>query len=120
VPVHGDLYEAQLLVDQGRFTGLLDVDTAGSGQRIDDLANMCAHLSVLALVSDRPRAIRRFGVALLEHAETRFDRVDLRARIAAAVVSLATGPFRVLEPRWAEGTARRLDLAGEWLTADRA
>ncbi len=120
VPVHGDLYEAQLLVDRARFTGLLDVDTAGSGQRIDDLANMCAHLSVLALVSDRPKAIRRYGVALLEHAEARFERTDLRARIAAAVISLATGPFRVLEPRWAEGTARRLDLAGEWLTADRA
>ncbi|MFD0747284.1 hypothetical protein ACFQ1L_39890 [Phytohabitans flavus] len=31
VPVHGDLYEAQLLVAGERVTGLLDIDTAGPG-----------------------------------------------------------------------------------------
>jgi hypothetical protein len=115
VAVHGDLYEAQLLVDNGRLTGLLDVDTAGSGHRIEDIANLCAHLSVLALVSDRSKVIKRYGAALLAHAETRFDRADLRARIAAAVIALATGPFRVLEANWAHGTERRLDLAAQWL-----
>jgi Ser/Thr protein kinase RdoA (MazF antagonist) len=114
-PVHGDLYEAQLLVDRGQVTGLLDVDTAGGGHRVEDLANLCAHLSVLALVSNRPKAITRYGAAVLAHAEARFDRADLRTRIAAAVISLATGPFRVLEPRWPAATARRLDLAREWL-----
>lgn len=38
VPVHGDLYEAQLHVAGGRITGLLDIDTAGPGERLDDLA----------------------------------------------------------------------------------
>jgi len=113
--VHGDLYESQLLVDRGRITGLLDIDTAGAGLRIDDLANFCAHLSVLALVSDRPRLIKRYGSALLAHAERSHPPIELRPRIAAAVIGLATGPFRVLEAKWAHNTLRRLELAGEWL-----
>ena len=112
---HGDLYEAQLLVDRGRVTGLLDIDTAGAGLRIDDLANFCAHLSVLAQTSDRPRQIRRFGAALLAQAEAHHPRAALRRRIAAAVVGLATGPFRVMEAGWPTNTTRRLDLAAEWL-----
>jgi Phosphotransferase enzyme family len=120
VPVHGDLYEAQLLVDRGRLTGLLDLDTAGAGHRVEDIANLCAHLSVLALTSDRPKVIRRYGAALLGYAESRFDRADLRARIAAALIGLATGPFRVLDVRWPKATAHRVELAGEWLAgADR-
>ncbi|MGH9118333.1 MAG: aminoglycoside phosphotransferase family protein [Acidimicrobiales bacterium] len=115
VAVHGDLHEAQLLVEHGRFSGLLDVDTAGAGHRVDDIANLCAHLSVLALVTDRPKLVRRYGAAVLAHAEGRFDHADLRARIAAAAVGLAAGPFRVLEPNWPQATARRLELARAWL-----
>jgi len=115
VAVHGDLYEAQILVERGRVVGLLDVDTAGPGHRVDDIANLCAHLSVLALMSEHPKVIRRYGAAVLAHAETTFDRADLRARIAAAVVGLATGPFRVLEPAWPQNTLRRVALAAEWL-----
>jgi hypothetical protein len=117
VPVHGDLYEAQLLVDRGRVTGLLDVDTAGAGHRVDDLANLCAHLSVLAPMSGRPEVITRYGAAVLAHAEARFDRADLRARIACAVIGLATGPFRVLEASWPQATARRVDRAADWLAS---
>lgn len=113
--VHGDLYEAQLLVRDGRISGLLDVDTAGAGERIDDIANFCAHLSVLSVATDRPRAVKRYGASLLAHAERRFDRGDLRTRIAAAVLGLATGPFRVQERDHVRATQRRLDLGGEWL-----
>jgi hypothetical protein len=113
--IHGDLYEAQLLVDRGRITGLLDLDTAGAGQRIDDLANFCAHLSVLTLLSNRPRHIRRYGTQLLAHAERYHPPEELRPRIAAGVVGLATGPFRVLEKGWEQNTLRRLELAEEWL-----
>jgi hypothetical protein len=115
------LYESQLLVRGGRISGLLDVDTAGAGLRADDLANFAAHLSVLTLVADRPKRIKRYGAALLDHAEQHHDPGDLRRRIAAAVVGLATGPFRVLEPHATQHTLRRLELAGEWLaSADRA
>jgi hypothetical protein len=114
--VHGDLYEAQLMVNRGRITGLLDIDTTGSGFRVDDLANFCAHLSVLAQMTDRPRQVRRFGAGLLSHAEILHPRPVLRRRIAAAVLGLATGPFRVLEANWEANTARRLDLAVQWMT----
>jgi len=115
VPVHGDLYEAQLLVQGGRFSGLLDVDTAGAGHRVDDIANLLAHLSVLGLVSAHPKPIKRYGAAVLAHAERRYDRTDLRARVAAAVIGLSTGPFRVLEAHWPQNTLRRLELAAAWL-----
>lgn len=113
--VHGDLYEAQLLVDRGRITGLLDVDTAGAGLRIDELANFCAHLSVLAFISDRPKHIKRYGADLLAYAERDHPPRVLRPRIAAAVLGLATGPFRVLETGWERNTLRRLELADGWL-----
>jgi hypothetical protein len=113
--VHGDLYEAQLLVDRGRITGLLDVDTSGAGYRVEDLANFCAHLSVLAQMSDRSRRIKRLGADLLDYAESNHPRSVIRRRIAAGVIGLATGPFRVMEADWVRNTKRRLDLAAEWL-----
>ncbi len=109
VPVHGDFYEAQLLADGGAVTGLLDVDTAGAGHRIDEWATLLAHLSVLT------GPARRWGADLLAHAERRFAREELRPRIAAAVLGLATGPFRVQQPGWADHTARRIALAERWL-----
>jgi Phosphotransferase enzyme family len=122
VGVHGDLYEAQLLVDgldgdPDAFSAILDLDTARPGHRIDDLANFCAHLSVLALTMPRRDAARinAYGSALLTHAETSFDRRDIRTRIAAYVLGLATGPFRVLEPGWKASTERRLGLARTWV-----
>lgn len=119
VAVHGDLYEAQLIVDGSTITGLLDVDTAGAGHRIDDVANFCAHLSVLATVTRPSDRIRSFGADLLAFAETRFERRDVRARVAAATLGLATGPFRVLEPGWEANTGRRLALADQWLASSR-
>lgn len=115
VPVHGDLYEAQLIVEGSTITGLLDVDTAGAGHRIDDLANFCAHLSVLATVTRPSNRIRSFGADLLAYAESRFERRDVRARVAAATLGLATGPFSVLEANWHENTVRRLELADRWV-----
>lgn len=121
VPVHGDMYESQVMVERGRITGLLDVDTAGAGHRVDDIANFCAHLSVLALVTRPADSIRRFGSSLLTHAEATHDRTDLRLRTAAAVFGLATGSFRVLESDWTKHTLDRIDLATQWVaSADRA
>jgi hypothetical protein len=115
VPVHGDFYEAQLLVDAGAVTGLLDVDTAGGGHRIDEWATLLAHLSVLGRQGADPGPARRYGAELLAHAERRWPREQLRPRIAAAVLGLATGPFRVQQAHWSEHTERRLALAEQWL-----
>jgi Phosphotransferase enzyme family len=115
VPVHGDFHEGQLLARAGTVTGLLDVDTAGRGHRIDEWATLLAHLSVLALHVPRPGALRRYGAALLDAVEQVHTRDRLRPRIAAAVLGLATGPFRVQQERWAEHTRARLRLAEHWL-----
>jgi aminoglycoside phosphotransferase len=117
-PVHGDLYDAQLLLHGGRTSGLLDVDTAGPGRRADDLACLLGHAHVLAH-SEPAHAdttlplVRRW----LADFERRDDPVDLRARTAGVVLSLTTGPHRVQAAGWQDLTRARLDLAEQWLTA---
>lgn len=109
-PVHGDFYENQLLVDSsGTVTGLLDIDTAGPGHRIDDWATLLAHLTVL----DTPAA-RSWGRDILRHAESRFDPRHLRPRVASTVLGLATGPFRTQQANWPERTQQRIALARQW------
>jgi hypothetical protein len=112
VPVHGDFYDAQLLCDGPVVTGLVDIDTAGPGHRIDEWATLLAHLSVLA--HHGSPAARRYGGRVLVHAEQRFTRHELRPRVAAAVLGLATGPFRVQQAGWARHTQARLRLAERW------
>ncbi len=111
VPVHGDFYEGQLFADDGRVTGLLDVDTAGPGERADDWATFIGHLSVAGLAAP---AAQRYCAAVLDHARGGVDPADLRRRVAAVVLGLATGPFRTQHPRWPEVTAERLELARNW------
>jgi aminoglycoside phosphotransferase len=114
VPVHGDFYESQLLVDDGRVVGLLDVDTAGRGHRIDDWATLLAHLALLELILPGPTTVARYRAGLEEHVLRRWPAGQLRPRVAAVLVGLATGPFRVQQARWPEGTAARIALAEEW------
>lgn len=120
-PSHGDLYETQLLLDGSRITGLLDVDTAGPGRRADDLACLLAHVSVLAQREPGHReSSHALGARWLSFFDRSVDPVELRARTAGVVLSLATGPHRVQEPAWQEATRARLDLAEQWLdSADR-
>jgi len=121
VAVHGDFYESQILVDGGRLCGLLDVDTARAGDRLDDLGCMIGHLSVLAQL-DPPRAprINRLGARYLTSFERCVDAADLRYRAAAVVISLATGPHRVQDRQWPAMTRRLVDLAERWLISARA
>jgi Phosphotransferase enzyme family len=120
VPVHGDFYEAQIMVKDARVVGILDVDTYGWGHPADDLATMVGHLSVWQSLSRETERVRSFGQELLRHADQRVDPADLRRRVAAVVLSLAPGPFRVLLPDWPDETERRISLAERWLeSADR-
>lgn len=121
VPVHGDFYEHQLQVAGGRITGLLDLDTAGPGERVDDLAGMLGHLSVLAQIAPlRAAAINQLGGRYLTPFESTVDPAELRRRSAAVVLSLATGPHRVQEPDWPAATRRRLELAERWVGSVRS
>lgn len=112
VPVHGDFYHDQLLTSGSRLTGLLDVDTAGPGERVDEWATLIGYLSVLGM-SHAPA--RRYGDALLAFAQHRFDPRDLHRRTAAVVLGLVTGPFRVRLADWPSHTAARLALANAFL-----
>ena len=116
VTIHGDLYEAQLLVQDGRITGVLDLDRSGPGDPADDLANLLGHLEAFALY--RPStatAARGYARALLPAFEDAVGANELRPRVAAVLLALATGPFRMMQPRWETATRRYLDAAAQWL-----
>lgn len=112
--IHGDLHAAQVQVQDGRVTGVVDLDDAGSGDPHDDLARFLAHL---ACTVDRPEAADAVPWA----SACRREVVDvvgldrLRPRITAVLMSLALGPHRVQDPDWEARSRRRLDLAEHWL-----
>jgi hypothetical protein len=120
-PSHGDYYESQLLVDEGRLVGLLDVDTFGWGRQADDAATMLGHLAVWAELSNDPKRVIDFGGRLIRLWDQMLDPVDLRLRTAAVALSLATGPFRVQAAGWPGETADRVAIAERWVeSASRA
>lgn len=112
--VHGDFHSSQILVDGADIVGLVDIDTAGRGERSSDLAGILAHLSVLALMARRRVDVDRYGRELITAFDQMVDPAGLRLRTAAAVLGLATGPFRVQEANWAENTQERVALAERW------
>jgi len=117
VPVHGDFYEAQLMVaGDGRVGGVLDIDTAGRGERLDDAGCLLAHLAVLGrMYPDHAGELDRLRVLLHRRFARDLDPAALARRAAAVVLSLATGPYRVREPGWQQATADRVELAERWL-----
>jgi hypothetical protein len=119
VPVHGDFHEAQIIAEANRPLGLIDVDTYGWGESGDDAATMLAHLHLLAPECRSPHQVIEMAAALNRRWDASFDPATLRRRVAAVVLGLATGPFRVLAPDWAEGTLHRIGVAEEWLESAR-
>ena len=114
-PVHGDLHASQILVDEGGIVGLVDVDTSGVGQRADDLATLLGQLTTLSLSSRARRRVDRYGAELIATFDETVDPVELRLRTAAAVLGLATGPFRVQDRNWEADTEQRVALAESWI-----
>ncbi len=113
---HGDFYETQILVEGPRVTGLLDVDTAGPGRRADDLACLVAHTALLAMIEPaHAPATSSLTDRLFARFSEQVDPLELRARVAGVLISLATGPHRVQQPSWRRETSARLDLAQSWL-----
>jgi hypothetical protein len=114
-PTHGDLYEAQVMLTDGRITGLLDVDSAGPGRRADDLACLVAHVETLALLRgwDTER-LHGLAVRYAHGFAGVVDPDELTARIAGVLLSLATGPHRVQEADWPAQTSVRLDAVERW------
>ena len=115
VMTHGDLHEAQLLVDGNRVVGVLDVDGAGPGRRVNDLGTLLGHLVALGdAVPQRRAAIERWRGRLQPVFECAEDPGELRRATAAALVGLAAGPFRVQEPAWRRLVRRRIVSAEAW------
>jgi Phosphotransferase enzyme family len=112
--VHGDLYEAQVFVDDDFSLGLVDLDDLGPGDPAMDAGNFCAHLLVLALaVPSAAGRLVAYRQLVRSAFLTRLDLspADLAWREALAMLLLATGPFRVLDPRWPEQVRRRIEVA---------
>lgn len=110
--VHGDLYERQLLVEGSEIVGVVDLDDAGCGEVVDDLANVIAHLLILAPSAGRHRQqVLRYATSLGESFRRVVDGRQLEVRIAAALISLGTGPFRARHRGWRAGVRRRIDMA---------
>jgi aminoglycoside phosphotransferase (APT) family kinase protein len=115
--IHGDLHEAQLLVDGAAITGVLDIDGVGPGDRADDLGRFLGHVSALALGSGRHRAAVDAYVGELRADFARsVDADELDRRAASVVAGLAVGPFRVQMDGWQDESRRRLALALWWAT----
>lgn len=114
--VHGDLHEGQLIVDpEGTMTGLLDVDDLSIGDPVDDHATLIAHLRFRAavLAPDAPVGdrLRRYVAALHDHARGAVGAEAIDVAVAAVLVGLSTGPFRIQHADWRAQTTAIVDAA---------
>lgn len=122
--VHGDLHEAQLLVEDGRLSALLDIDTVGAGDPRDDWATFLGHLAVRSQECEsgergRVHAYSRDVAEVLRAYSQRPDGdEEASARVAAVIVGLATSAFASLAPNWAELADARVRLAALWLSGE--
>ncbi|MDQ3524476.1 MAG: aminoglycoside phosphotransferase family protein, partial [Chloroflexota bacterium] len=113
---HGDFYDDQALVGESGVI-IIDLDELKLGHPLLDVGNMLAHLtSGEARGADIGDARDAFLSASLHHSA--HCRSDIAVFEAAALLKLAPGPFRRLEPDWPDGIERIVALA-EARLADR-
>jgi aminoglycoside phosphotransferase (APT) family kinase protein len=122
VTIHGDLYEAQVIVggERGeRIVGLLDIDGVGPGDPLDDQATLLAHLSYRARTTTTTggEQIAGYVEALRSTFLGGIDAAELDTVTAAVTVGLATAPFRLQQRRWAAEVRRHLAAAETLLDA---
>ena len=119
-PVHGDLYEGQILVADDGTLGLVDLDDLGQGDPLLDAATFSAHLAALALVPNpaTPR-ILTYRAALRHAFLTHLDAQEsaLRWREAYAMLLLSPTPFRSLTNNWPTKVTARVEMATKLLHA---
>nr|NLD40443.1 aminoglycoside phosphotransferase family protein [Actinomycetales bacterium] len=117
VTTHGDFYEANLFMSgPQQVASLLDVDSVGPGYRVDDIACMLGHVSVLPHLA--PAVYPHVG-AILEAWWQRslmyFDARALAARAAAVTLSLVSGAKKPAGDEWRRDGEGRLDEALRWM-----
>ncbi|CAN5786761.1 hypothetical protein BH20CHL3_BH20CHL3_05770 [soil metagenome] len=105
---HGDFYDDQALVSDGGLT-IIDLDELRRAHPLLDAGNMLAHLtSGEDLGEDVGAAREAFLAETLRHMP--YTGADLAVFEASALLRLAPGPFRRLEPDWPDGIDRILSL----------
>lgn len=115
---HGDFYDDQAVVS-GSGLALIDLDEMRLAHPAIDAGNMLAHL---ISGQDRGDDVAGAATAFREAVLTRDPTLapNLAAFEAAALLRLAPGPFRRLEPDWPEGIARILTLAEKCFAGTRS
>jgi hypothetical protein len=113
VPVHGDLHDGQLLLDDdGHVTGLLDVDGAGTGLLVQDVGNLVAHIEVVGEIwPDAAARASTYAGEVAAAFQPLVGEEALARATAGAWIGLATGPYRAQDEDWEERTHARLDRA---------
>ena len=113
VVIHGDLHEGQLVIDEdGRISGLLDIDDLGVGDPLDDLATLVAHTRFRALVAGAAGGrIRAYSERLRSAFAKTVDASHLDIAVSAVLVGLATGVFRIQRSGWPATIALVIDDA---------
>lgn len=108
VPVHGDFYDANILLDGGSISALLDLDSLGPGYRVDDLACLLGHLAILPSLGEKyrvaPAALERFAHVF----ERNVDPRALWARSAAVALTLIAGSRGLGNGTWEQVAEARL------------
>lgn len=118
VPTHGDFYEANIFMSsETDVSSLLDVDAVGPGYRVDDLACLLGHVSVLPCLAPASYTeVPHNLVVWWEHLVTQVDRTALAARAAAVTLSLVAGAKKTHGEEWRRDALDRLAQAEHWLT----
>ncbi len=120
VAAHGDFYEANVLMDGEKVACLLDVDSLGPGHRVDDLACLLGHVSILDHLAPSSYPFLRPAVETWTRlADRQADPVALRARCAGVVLSLVAGARREDGGAWRADAEGRLARAEMWLAEAR-
>lgn len=111
---HGDFYDDQALVGENGVV-IIDLDELRRGHPLLDAGNMLAHLrSGQARGEAIGSARESFLDATLRHGL--HCEPEIAVFEAAALLKLAPGPFRRLEPDWPDGVERIVGLAESTLT----
>ncbi|MBA2726419.1 MAG: phosphotransferase, partial [Actinobacteria bacterium] len=110
--VHGDLHDGNLVVEQDAI-GLLDLDMAGSGDPVRDLAMLTAHLELNAL--QRGKASPEAEVADLWEGYRSFNSVTRQQAGAATAIELTRlACLYRFRSRWSPISDDLLDRASAW------
>ena len=108
--VHGDFHHRNLLVDNGRVTGVFDWDIAGPGDWRFDLVNLAFACQMYPRTCE-PEALATVVAAVHEHCDA-----PTAAFLTACQTLRALSMLRERRPDWVEPASRRMQstFVGLW------